>query len=268
MCFPSPLLHSPGAFTALSTDGTPSLLLSFVQGEPADKIIRRGGAEPGKVLRSIGKAMAELHKLPFESSSSSPHLRKVEEGGACDLRLHLNGEMLSLLQTSEHTKEHEFMPFYIRQRELLLQAMAKSGIPHGILHGDPFLDNILCDSSGEVTGFVDLEDVAVGPCLFDIACCACACCFGESNSLDLLRLRALLEGYYSERPLLPEESDVFVDWMKATMLCNASWRFKNFNIDHREIEECRNAHIELQSRILELEQPQVVEQVNSLLGSL
>lgn len=56
--------------------------------------------------------------------------------------------------------------------------------------------------------------------------------------------------------------------MKATMLCNASWRFKNFNIDHREIEECRNAHIELQSRILELEQPQVVEQVNSLLGSL
>eukprot|EP00966_Prymnesium_polylepis_P270120 6240130-Prymnesium_polylepis.1 len=89
----------------------------------------------------------------------------------------------------------------------------------GILHGDPFLDNILCDgATGAVSGFVDLEDVTLGPCLFDAAarrrpirtrrhirprvtrftharcvaapraspqCCACACCFdAETNRLD------------------------------------------------------------------------------------
>ena len=37
------------------------------------------------------------------------------------------------------------------------------------------------------------------------------------------------------------------------MLCNATWRFKNFNIDNPEHESCRNAHRELQERIEALE---------------
>ena len=41
--------------------------------------------------------------------------------------------------------------------------------------------------------------------------------------------------------------------MKLTMLCNCSWRFKNFHIDHREIEECRDAYVELRERIEALE---------------
>ena len=49
----------------------------------------------------------------------------------------------------------------------LLRSMALD-LPVGFLHGDPFLDNILVDpQSGAVAGFVDLEDVTVGPCLFD-----------------------------------------------------------------------------------------------------
>ena len=49
-------------------------------------------------------------------------------------------------------------------------------------------------------------------------------------------------GYASVKPLTTAESSVFLDFMKLTMLCNATWRFKNFNIDHREIAECRDAH--------------------------
>lgn len=139
----------------------------------------------------------------------------------------------------------------------------------GVLHGDPFLDNILCDpATGAVTGFVDLEDTTVGPCLFDVACCACACCFDTTNSLDYARLKALLEGYSYQRPLLATESVTFIDWMKLAMLCNATWRFKNFNLDHREIEECRDAHRDLQSRILDLEKAEVILEVEALLKTL
>ena len=56
--------------------------------------------------------------------------------------------------------------------------------------------------------------------------------------------------------------------MKLTMLCNCTWRFKNFNLDHREIEECRDAHRELQSRILELEKPEIVAEVTALLKAI
>lgn len=56
--------------------------------------------------------------------------------------------------------------------------------------------------------------------------------------------------------------------MKLSMLCNATWRFKNFNIDHREIEECRNAHVELQERILTLENPELVSEVKAVLKAL
>ena len=40
--------------------------------------------------------------------------------------------------------------------------------------------------------------------------------------------------------------------MRLALLCNCSWRFKNFNIDHRDVEDCRNAHVELWDRIKEL----------------
>jgi len=219
------------------------------------------------VLRSIGEALAQLHKVPVDGVSG---LRTMSVGGACDLRKHVSGELLELFRASEHSREHDYMPFYTRQLDLLQKAVGTEGIPVGILHGDPFLDNILCDgATGAVSGFVDLEDVTLGPCLFDAACCACACCFdAETNRLDCTRLRALLEGYSSQRPLLSAESATFLAWMKLTMLCNATWRFKNFNIDHREIEECRDAHRELQARILQLEEPPVVAEVEALLKAL
>jgi hypothetical protein len=56
--------------------------------------------------------------------------------------------------------------------------------------------------------------------------------------------------------------------MKLTMLCNATWRFRNFNIDHREIVECRDAHRELQQRILELEKEPVMAGVHAVLAAL
>lgn len=257
---------SGAQFTTTAADGTPCCLLSWVEGVAADKVVAAGTVAPEAVLRAIGQGLAELHRVPVDAAAA---LRTIETGGGCDVRLHLSGELLALFRSNEHASGHDFLPFYERQLECLQKAMG-ADLPRGVLHGDPFLDNVLVDgASGALCGFVDLEDVTVGPCLFDAACCACACCFDAStNTLDIGRLRALLGGYNGQRPLAAAERSRFVDFMKLTMLCNCTWRFKNFNIDHRELEECRDAHRELQQRILELERPEVAAEVAAVIGEL
>ena len=48
----------------------------------------------------------------------------------------------------------------------------------------------------------------------------------------------------------------------------SSWRFKNFNIDHRELESCRDAHRELQERIESLEDGIVAGLVDGIISAL
>eukprot|EP00966_Prymnesium_polylepis_P270121 6240130-Prymnesium_polylepis.2 len=50
-------------------------------------------------------------------------------GGACDLRKHVSGELLELFRASEHSREHDYMPFYTRQLDLLQKAVGTEGIP-------------------------------------------------------------------------------------------------------------------------------------------
>jgi aminoglycoside phosphotransferase (APT) family kinase protein len=72
----------------------------------------------------------------------------------------------------------------------------KADVPRGLLHGDPFLDNLLAKDDGEVVGWVDWEDVAIGPLMFDVGCAIIGCCYrsmeGEDNLLDTSRLTAFL----------------------------------------------------------------------------
>ena len=94
------------------------------------------------------------------------------------------------------------------------------------------------DEAGQFVGWVDWEDASTGPLLFDLACMCIGCCFrSEDNALDLDRLRAILEGYSSKRAITPSEVRRFIPFMRLTLLCNCEWRFRNFNIDHPEMED-------------------------------
>ena len=79
------------------------------------------------------------------------------------------------------------------------------------------------------------------------------------------RLEALLTGYCStSRTLTPTEVDYFLPFMRLALMCNATWRFVNFNIDHREIEDCRDTYLELRDRIVALEDPATVSKVDAM----
>jgi len=49
------------------------------------------------------------------------------------------------VSNSEFVKEHPFVAFYAEKLAILQEMVAVEGLPQGILHGDPFLDNVLVD---------------------------------------------------------------------------------------------------------------------------
>ena len=147
-------------------------------------------------------------------------------------------------------------------------------IPMGVIHGDPFLDNMLVvpgptpQSPLSAAYWIDFEDTCEGPLLFDVACAIIGSCFvvkeeeegeeegtgtGEQTKrspfLDLSRTRAFLRGYTRERRLTEAEVRLFLPFLRIALLCNCTWRFINFHIDHREIESARNSYLELHDRI-------------------
>jgi hypothetical protein len=266
MCTALPRRDAPaGTFTASREDGATCCLLSWVGGKAADKVVSDGTVPAADVLSAVGAGLAKLHSVPV-SPADAAGMRQMETGGACDVHKHLSGEIHALFTSSEVVKGHEFLPFYEQELEKLREAMAEPGLPRGLLHGDPFLgvperlwlstllllpcvqeqervrwpdccacsvytDNMLCNAKdGSLAGFVDLEDVCVGPLLFDIACCASASCFRPDGAFDARRLRSLLGAYAEVRPLEAAEVRRFVDFMCLAMLCNASWRFKNVRV--------------------------------------
>ena len=203
------------------------------------------------VLDAIGHGLGQLHSVAVDESAG---LRPAEMGGACDVRKHLTDEYGEVLVACARVEGHPFFAFYFEQRRLLREAWHAPNLPRGVLHGDPFPDNVLVSpSTGALAGFVDFEDGCVGPLLFDVACACAAACFGADGSLDRPKLAALLGGYHRARPLTLEERERFGSFMSLALLCNAAWRFKQFNVDHPEMgESCRESYRELHDRILSL----------------
>ena len=223
VCAPLPLAADATRCVYERGDGTPVMMLSFVDGVAADKVLAEADGPKGSaLLRSVGGGLAALHSVPVDGGAAR-RLRHCEGGsGACDVAKHMSGELLEKMRASAHTRAHPFLTgFYEAEVASLNESMRASELPRGLLHGDPFLDNMLvAATTGELRGLVDLEDFCVGPLLFDVACCASASCFRPDGALDLRRLRALLEGYAAVRPLTAGERRHFLSFMRLTMLCN------------------------------------------------
>ena len=278
--------------------GVPAFLLTHVIGRPADRVMRESPAFAVAVMRGIGDGLGRMHFLTEINDGAEKVVAEhglrwyVKDGGCCDVQDQLDGKILAKIASSETVKHHAFVPFYEKELAALREEMtlAQDGtLGLGITHGDPFADNVLVDpGTGELAAFIDIEDVCVGPLLFDLACCAIGCCFkegdatnnsgvgGESGArcrpqvLDFDLLAALLEGYSSGRALARVEREHFVPYMRLTLLCNCCWRFVKFNVVDAAAasddvpEEAKDAYLELQRRIEYLHDPDVVRKVQDI----
>jgi Ser/Thr protein kinase RdoA (MazF antagonist) len=266
--------------------GIPSFLLTYVEGQQADKVMRDSPDLASVVMRGIGGGLGKMH-----ASSSGIDMGKAQQlrlrwyetdGGCCDVQEQYTNKILEKIMADSDAREHEFVSFYQKEladlkREIQLVKDGKLGI--GITHGDPFADNVMSNpDTGELVAFIDMEDVCVGPLLFDLACCAIGCCFKEGEEkddltgkfkqvLDFDLLSALLEGYCGVRKLPILEVEHLVAYMRLTLLCNTSWRFVKFNIMQKEVpEEAKNSYYELQERIKHLHKEAVEAQIMKVLN--
>jgi homoserine kinase type II len=135
---------------------------------------------------AIGAALASLHL-------STPHVSKLAGGRfkVSDLRARLD-------RIEAESPEHRDAALHIRHRLAHYAARRDGAIPHGVIHGDLFRDNVLW-ANGEIRALIDFESASDGPFAFDLMVTMFAWCYGDSFAPELVS--AMFRGYTSRRPL-------------------------------------------------------------------
>lgn len=106
-------------------------------------------------------------------------------------------------------------------RELLFaqQLLLDPQLPTGICHADLFPDNTLFVEQ-QLTGVIDFHFACHEKWLYDLAITLNAWCFTATGTLEQARLRALFDGYLSQRPLTA------LEWQHLDHACRtAALRF-------------------------------------------
>ena len=261
-CFAVPLSnqHATADYKFATIDPTtqdPVILLTFANGRAADALLEEGLVSVSVAFSGMGASLGALHSVPVNDYDN---LRTYQDGGACDVYKQMESIELQRMETNQFTQTHPFLTFYKPRRQALETAMRNAQqLTRGVIHGDPFADNVMLDpQTGKVNAWVDWEDATTGPILFDVAVSIIGTCFPEgSSTLDVLRLKWLMSGYTKIRPIPKKEYLVLMEFCRLALLCNCCWRFTNFHIAHREVVECRDRYVELRDRILELEKEDV-----------
>jgi len=246
--------------------GTPCCLLSYVDGISAEEALEQNlDLCESTVIAMLGEELAKLHSVVVTPDAG---LRDHLTGGASLASEHMNGVYLLAIEDSKYAN-HPFIKFYQEELVNLIDCMSNRNLPKGIIHGDPFLDNVIVDEkSGHFKGFVDWEDTTVGPLLFDIATAIIGTCYNEHCCmLDEFRLKTFLNGYTKKRKLTNEELQYLPRFIQMTLTCNCAWRFKNFAIDHPELNET-NSHVEIQERVLAMREEDTKDFLGKVMADL
>ena len=271
-------------------NGEPAFVLTFASGKQADKVIREHPNLAATVMKGIGGGLSRMHLaasgISNEKEATELGLRWYQtSGGCCDVQDHVDGKVMAKIQSCPAPeRKSSFLSFYQPELKALVEEMAlatEGKLLHGITHGDPFADNVLVnENNGALSAFIDIEDVCVGPLLFDLACCAIGCCFQEAREgskhpqmINFDLFHSLLLGYCEDRMLSDLEKGHLVPFMKLALLCNCSWRFVKFNVPSvnglSDIpEEAKLSYLELQHRIEYLNDEEVITELNEQLNNI
>lgn len=177
-------------------------ITEFIEGNS----INNGNIEPHH-CEKVGKAMAQLHVAGKEFRGamntnlfSSDFLEASKD------------KILSDKNFEHNSKELGIQDDFLReQMEILKKDWTKiissgTDMPQGIIHGDLFPDNVFFNKN-QLIGIIDFYFSCEDFLCYDLAIALNAWCFDSEHIFQKERLKSLLSGYESVRPLLSIEKE-------------------------------------------------------------
>ena len=258
-CTPIRLRNKTGFVSISLAKNRPAILLTHLPGRNADALIEENKIKATDVCRQAAAALAEVHELP--PLAVGANMRSFLTGGCCNVADVASGrtarKFLNAGERNRKIKNHPYLRFFaakVKELQLALRDAKTAELPQGLLHGDPFLDNVLFDEkTKKIVAWVDWEDACIGYKLWDVACGLIGCCYDTGKKeINKQSVDAFLRGYQIVRPLTRDETHLLGPFLRGALLCNATWRFEAFNILYTGT-SATDSYVELMDRYKLLE---------------
>lgn len=199
---PQPIADKNGQVLQ-SLCGKPAAIVSFLTGRMTDAITP-------EQCHDVGKALAQMHKATADFQGFRNNALSLDGWAGLISRCLEKGDTVAKGLTNE----------LVDELNILVKAWPDMGsLPFGVIHADLFPDNVFF-SEGALCGMIDFYFACSDFLAYDLAVSINAWCFDEANGFVPERARAMVDGYASLRPLLPEEKKAL-----PTLLRGAALRF-------------------------------------------
>lgn len=205
-----PLRRKSGDLVAF-TLGKPFAVYEHIRGE----VLCQKRVTPD-VTRAVGEALARVHTVDlgglhvpagrFDFDGLRARLDRVEASGRASLAAPTR-RLRALFDELERSRA--------------------TNLPHGLIHGDLFRDNVLVDGP-RIVALLDFESACQGNYAYDLAVTLLAWCMGDV--LDPTLFQPMIEGYESVRPLTAPERAAFVTEASIACVRFATTRLTDFTL--------------------------------------
>ena len=197
----------------LPAENTAGSLVSELRGKPAAIVARLPGRwEPQPSVRQcevVGQLLARMHLAAADYPVFQPNLRGIGWWKST----------VPLLQPHLPEDKFQFLVEELIVQDTFFRDPQFEKLPNGPVHADFFRDNVLWDGAERVGGVIDFYFAGCTLWLYDLAVTVNDWCADvDSGVFDLPRIKALLNAYHAERPLLAIEHAAWPTVLRAAAL--------------------------------------------------
>ena len=219
-----PICHPVYGPDVRLVDGFPCILMNYISNAVAgDVAVEIEGLPRAKVLYAMGKVLGQLHTIKVSNDCT---IDTYKTGGVVELYKHQTGEFLSTIRALKNDK---FSDWYESERGLLSSVLCSNELRLGVVHGDPFMDNVMVHGDCSLAGLVDFEDSCIGPIMFDLGAVLAGSCFVDDTTIDWESVREFLLGYTENGELSANEKQFLFDFVAIALLCNCVFRYMTYH---------------------------------------
>lgn len=192
---------------------------------------------PSPIVDKDGVALHRIHGKPAlmvsclrGSDVSQPNLTQIEAVAQTLARMHLAG--MAFHEQSHNQRgqgwrvmtAQQVMPRlapvqqHLLQEELQFQhGLDLSGLPHGVIHGDLFRDNVLFDGN-VLGGFIDFYYACHDVLAYDVAIAVNEWCVDANGAFVDDKLAVFMNAYHAVRPFTAEEKSFWPALLRRAAL--------------------------------------------------